>query len=338
MLDARRLQVLQQLASHGTVAATAEAMHLTAPAISQQLAALEREAGLPVVERSGRTLRLTAAGELLVAHAEVVLGDLSAAESDLAALRGGQRGHVRVAAFASACRTLLPAVWRQLAADTTDDSRTLTLHLIEQEPDAALEALRKREIDLAVVHSYTILPRNFPAGCDQATLMEDPVLAVLHPDHAARLGLDKDEPIDLARLAESPWTTPGPETSCYEMIQRACGAAGFVPSIRARSSDFAVMAALVAAGAGVALIPRLGLAMSAPLPVPLPVPLPLPSAIPDAILPVSLHPLVHPVTRTVFTVSRTGTARRPDIRRLIELLHEAASAFDARSEPPHSRR
>jgi DNA-binding transcriptional LysR family regulator len=181
MLDVRRLRVLQQLASHGTVAATAEALHLTAPAVSQQLAVLEREAGLPVVERSGRTLRLTAAGELLLAHAEVVLGDLSAAESDLA----------------------------------------------------------------------------------------------------------------------------------------ACAAAGFVPAIRARSSDFAVLAALVAAGAGVALVPRLGLSG----------PVPGPAA--DGGLPVSLHPLVHPVVRTIFTASRTGTARRPDIRRLIELLHDAASAFDA---------
>ncbi|HEY3868344.1 MAG TPA: LysR family transcriptional regulator [Actinocrinis sp.] len=317
MLDVRRLRVLQQLASHGTVAATAEALHLTAPAVSQQLAVLEREAGLPVVERSGRTLRLTAAGELLLAHAEVVLGDLSAAESDLAALRGGRRGHVRIAAFASACRTLLPDVWRRLAADPADDGRTLTLNLVGQEPDAALDALRKRETDLAVVHSYTILPRDFPAGCDHATLMEDPVFAVLHPGHAARLGLAAHEPVDLARLAEEPWLTPDPETSCYEMIQRACGAAGFVPAIRARSSDFAVLAALVAAGAGVALVPRLGLSG----------PVPGPAA--DGGLPVSLHPLVHPVVRTIFTASRTGTARRPDIRRLIELLHDAASAFDA---------
>lgn len=302
MLDVRRLRILQHLDTYGTVAATAEALHLTAPAVSQQLAVLEREAGVPVVEKQGRTLRLTPAGELLVAHAEVVLGDLAAAESDLAALRGGRHGLVRVAAFASAARTLMPAVWRRLA----DDS--LTLQLVEQEPEDALEALRKRETDLAVVHGYTVLPRNFPAGCEQSTLMDDPVLLALHPDHADRLGVREGESVDLARLADSPWLTPGPEASCYEMIQRTCGAAGFVPSIRARSSDFSVLIALVSAGAGVALLPRL--------------------ALPAASGPISLHPLVRPVTRTIFTVSRAGTARRPDIRRLVTLLQEAATDVD----------
>ncbi|MFD1939637.1 MULTISPECIES: LysR family transcriptional regulator [Nonomuraea] len=299
MLDVRRLRILQHLDTYGTVAATAEALHLTAPAVSQQLAVLEREAGVPVVEKHGRTLRLTPAGELLVAHAEVVLGDLAAAESDLAALRGGRHGLVRVAAFASAARTLVPAVWQRLA------DGSLTLQLVEQEPEDALEALRKRETDLAIVHGYTVLPRRFPAGCEQATLMEDPVLLALHPDHAGRLGVPEGEAVDLARLADASWLTPGPEASCYEMIQRTCGAAGFVPAIRARSSDFSVLTALVAAGAGVALVPRL--------------------ALPAASAPISLHPLVRPVSRTIFTVSRAGTARRPDIRRLVTLLQEAAA-------------
>lgn len=303
MLDVRRLRILQHLATYGTVAATADALHLTAPAVSQQLAVLEREAGLPVVEKQGRSLRLTAAGELLVAHAEVVLGDLAAAESDLAALRGGLRGQVRVAAFASACRTLMPAVWRRLA------DRPLTLRLVEREPDEALEALRKREVDLAVVHGYSVLPRDFPAGCEQAVLLDDPVLLALHPAHADRLGLREGEPVDLARLADADWLTPSPDTSCYEMIQRTCGAAGFVPDIRVRSSDFSVLAALVAVGAGVALAPRL--------------------ALPEGLDGVRLHPPAQPVSRTVFTVSLSGTARRPDIRQLIELLREAAIASAA---------
>jgi DNA-binding transcriptional LysR family regulator len=303
MLDVRRLRILQHLATYGTVAATAEALHLTAPAISQQLAVLEREAGVPVLEKQGRTLRLTAAGELLVAHAEVVLGDLAAAESDLAALRGGTHGVVRVAAFASAARTLLPGVWQRLA--TAPVGRALALSLVEQEPDEALEALRRRETDLAVVHGYTVLPRSFPSGCEDSRLLADPVLLALHPDHAERLGLGPDDPADLARLAESPWLTPAPDTSCYEMIQRACGAAGFVPAIRARSSDFSVLTALVASGAGVALVPRL--------------------ALPETSAPLSLHPLSRPVTRTVYAVSRTGTARRPDLRHVVDLLREEAA-------------
>lgn len=117
-----------------------------------------------MVEKSGRTLRLTRAGELLAAHAEVVLADLAAAETDLAALRSGKRGEVCVAAFASAARTLLPAVRGQVGDESADEGK-VQLHLVEQEPDPALESLRRREADLAVVHGYTVLPRQFPPGC-----------------------------------------------------------------------------------------------------------------------------------------------------------------------------
>ncbi|MGW1887951.1 LysR family transcriptional regulator [Streptomyces sp. NPDC001970] len=309
MLDVRRLRILQHLATYGTVAAAAEALHLTAPAVSQQLAVLEREAGVPVVEKHGRTLRLTAAGNLLVAHAEVLLGDLAAAESDLAALRGGRRGLIRVAAFASAARTLLPAVYRSIAEQSDEPASALTVHLVEQEPDEALEALRRRETDVAVVHGYTVLPRNFPSDSEQEVLMEDPVVLVLHPDHAERLGLSPGKPADLAGLAHEPWLTPAPDTSCYEMIQRTCGAAGFVPDIRVRSSDFSVLTSLVAAGAGVSLAPRL--------------------AIPEKAEGISLHPLGASVSRTIFTVSRSGTARRPDVHLLSDLLKGAAASHAA---------
>ncbi|MFJ3276329.1 LysR family transcriptional regulator [Streptomyces sp. NPDC086776] len=305
MLDVRRLRILQHLATYGTVAATADVLHLTAPAISQQLAVLEREAGVPVVEKHGRTLRLTAAGELLLAHAEVVLGDLAAAEADLAALRGGEHGVLRVASFASAARRLMPAVFARLGTEESR-SHSLSLHLVEQEPDLALEALRKREVDLAVVHGYTVLPRDFPAGCEPSLLMEDPVLLALAPARATALGLAEGEAADLTRLADDPWLTPGPETSCYEMIQRTTGAAGFVPGIRVRSSDFSVLTSLAAAGAGVALVPRL--------------------ALPEANAPLSLHPLMRPVTRTVYTANRTGTARRPGLRHLLDILTETVAA------------
>ncbi|MCM1951056.1 LysR family transcriptional regulator [Streptomyces hydrogenans] len=304
MLDVRRLRILQHLAAYGTVAATAEALHLTPPAVSQHLAALQKEAGTPVVEKQGRTLRLTAAGELLVAHAEIILAELAAAESGLASLRSGRRGIVRITAFASAARTLVVPLWQRLA--DTDTAPELSLRLSVQEPDQALDELHKRSTDLALVHSYTVLPRSFPAAYEQTLLMEEPVLLALHLRQADELGLRPGRPVDLSRTADMPWLTPGPETSCYEMIQRACGAAGFVPDIRARSSDFAVLAALVAAGAGIALIPRM--------------------ALPDATELLSLHPLLHPVSRSVFTVSRAGTSKHPDLRRVRQLLHDSAAA------------
>ncbi|MGW1757582.1 LysR family transcriptional regulator [Streptomyces mirabilis] len=319
MLDVRRLRILQHLAAYGTVAATADALHLTAPAVSQHLAALQKEAGTPVVEKHGRTLRLTAAGELLVAHTEVILAELAAAESGLAAMKGGRRGTVRISAFASAARTLVPPLFERLNGTGTDPApdngtgaaRDLSLRLFVQEPDEALDELHKRSTDLALVHSYTVLPRSVPAAWEQTVLMEEPVLLALHPDRAGLEGLTAGQPADLSRLAHLPWLTPGPETSCYEMIQRACGAAGFVPDIRASSSDFSVLTALAAADAGAVLVPRM--------------------ALPDHTAPLSLHPLVRPVSRTVFTVCRAGTGKHPDLRAVLDLLHETATALDDRT-------
>ncbi|MGW4982339.1 LysR family transcriptional regulator [Streptomyces mirabilis] len=319
MLDVRRLRILQHLAAYGTVAATADALHLTAPAVSQHLAALQKEAGTPVVEKHGRTLRLTAAGELLVAHTEVILAELAAAESGLAAMKGGRRGTVRISAFASAARTLIPPLFERLSGTDTDPApdngtgaaRDLSLRLSVQEPDEALDELHKRSTDLALVHSYTVLPRSVPAAWEQTVLMEEPVLLALHPDRAGLEGLTAGQPADLSRLAHLPWLAPGPETSCYEMIQRACGAAGFVPDIRASSSDFSVLTALAAVDAGAVLVPRM--------------------ALPDHTAPLSLHPLVRPVSRTVFTVCRAGTGKHPDLRAVLDLLHETATALDDRT-------
>ncbi|MFD8075636.1 LysR substrate-binding domain-containing protein [Streptomyces sp. NPDC059718] len=318
MLDVRRLSLLRAFSVHGTVAATAEALHLTGPAVSQQLAALERETGVPVLEKRGRTLRLTPAGRLLVEHAEVILGDLASAEAALDRLRGGAGGPVRVAAFPSAARTLLPEVWRLLAdgdagggegagASAGSGAGALAptgLRIAEHEPGAAVELLRRREADIAVVHAYSLLPREVPAGCEQHHLMEDPVLLAVPPALAAEHGLAPGEALDLALLAGQEWLMPGPDTSCHELTRRACGAAGFVPRPVALASDFSVLTALVAAGAGVALVPRL--------------------ALPAALDGVSLHPPAHPVTRTVSALLAAGTAGQPPLRRVLECLVAAA--------------
>ncbi|RKN40032.1 LysR family transcriptional regulator [Streptomyces hoynatensis] len=311
MLDVRRLRILQHLAAYGTIAATAEALHLTPPAVSQHLTALRKEAGTPVVERRGRTLRLTPAGELLVAHAEIILAELTAAESALAALHAGRRGIVRIAAFPSAARALVAPLWQRLLDPEAGPAPSLRLSV--REPDEALDELRKRAADLALVHSYTVLPRDFPAACEHTLLMEEPVLLALHPRQAAALDLAAGRPADLSRLSDLPWLTPGPETSCYEMIQRACGAAGFVPDVRAHSSDFSVLTTLVAAGAGAALVPRM--------------------ALPENTADLSLHPLARPISRTVFTVSRAGTGKRPDLRHVLDLLH-APGGLPGTGTPP----
>jgi DNA-binding transcriptional LysR family regulator len=307
-LDVRRIRVLRDLSVHGTVAATAEAMHLSGPAVSQQLAALEREAGIPLLERHGRTLRLTPAGNLLVEHAEVILGGLSAAEADLQALRDGGRGVVRVAAFPSAARALLPRVWRDLAAR---DGGAPHLRIAEHEPAAAAAALRRGEADIAVVHAYSLLPRDVPPGCEQHRLMDEPVLLALPPALAQTRGLRPGQPAELAAFGTESWLLPGPETSCHELTRRACGSAGFVPRAVAQASDFAVITALVAAGAGVALVPQM--------------------ALPADTAGVSLHPLAAPVTRTISALTRTGEAGGPAVAAILSALRRAARDAAAES-------
>lgn len=291
-MDIRRLQLLYRLAAHGTVAATAEALHLTGPAVSQQLAALEKEAGVPLLERNGRVLRLTTAGQILVDHAQVIFGAVAAAEADLMALRSGGRGTVHVAAFPSAARVLFAAVWPMLG--------DLRLRLTEHEPDAALEALRHGAVDLAVVHAYTLLPRTLPAGFEQHALVDDPVVLAVPVTLAGERGLTPGQPVALADFATADWLMPGADTSCHELTARACGAAGFVPQPLVLASDFAVITALVGAGAGVAMVPRMALPPSTPG--------------------VSLHSLVTPIARTISAVLPIGTAKQPALARVLELL------------------
>ncbi|MET0701018.1 MAG: LysR family transcriptional regulator [Mycobacterium sp.] len=302
LFDMRRARLLRDLSVHRTVAATAEAAHLTGPAVSQQLATLEKEVGMPLLVKQGRTLQLTAAGSLLVEHAEVILGGIAAAEADLAALRGGRGGLIRIAMFPSAARTLMPAVWQGLAAET---AYGVDLRLRESEPDAATQALRQHQVDIAVVHSYTLLPRDLPPGCEQHRLIDEPVHLAMDPKRAARSGLEPGQAVDLAQFATDDWLIPGPESSCHEMTQRACGAAGFVPHAVALATDFAVLAALVAVDAGVALIPNM--------------------ALPTDTSQLSLHPLTDPVTRSTYALTSTGAAGQPQIQRILDLLGTAAA-------------
>jgi DNA-binding transcriptional LysR family regulator len=155
----------------------------------------------------------------------------------------------------------------------------------------------------SVSQQLAALEREGPPGCERRVLLEEPVLPAVRPDVAARYGLAAGDPADLRAFANEPWLMPGPGTSCHELTQRACGAAGFVPHPVAVSSDFAVLTRLAAAGAGVALVPRMSL--------------------PDGPHGASPHPLAEPVTRTVSALTRTGTARRPHVRAVLDLLAEA---------------
>jgi DNA-binding transcriptional LysR family regulator len=306
MIDVRRLRVLHAVSAYGSVTAAAGALGYSAPAVSQQLTALEREVGMRLTERAGRGVELTPAAHILVGHTDALLARLDAAEADLAALRDQIAGRVTLASFPSAAASLVPAAWAALAGSAPQ----VRLDLTEMEPEESLPAVLRGETDVAVAHEYDLLPRPLDPLFERRELLDDPVVLAIPADSAlslARLG-----PVPLAELAGQPFLAPRQATSCAEMIQRACARAGFVPRVVARASDFQVLLSLVAAGAGVTLVPGLAARWLPPR--------------------VRLVPPADPVTRRVFTVSRRGGDRKPAVRVVLDALSAAAESAAA-AEP-----
>jgi DNA-binding transcriptional LysR family regulator len=302
MLDMRRLRVLHAVSAYGSVTAAASALGYSAPAVSQQLAALERQVGLPLTERAGRGIALTPAATLLVAHTDALLTQLDAAEADLAALRDQVTGRVALAAFPSAAATVVAAAWAALARSAPH----VQLGLEEMEPEESLPAVLRGEADVAVAHEYDIFPRPLDPLFERRDLLTDPVLLAVPDDFP---GPD-DQPVPLAALGRQSFLAPRQGTACAEMIQRACARAGFVPRVAARATDFHVLLSLVAAGAGVTLVPQLATG-------------PLPAG-------VRLLAPAEPVTRRIFTVSRRGGDRQPAVRVVLDALLDAASTIPPR--------
>jgi DNA-binding transcriptional LysR family regulator len=299
VLDVRRLRVLHAVSVYGSVTAAAAALGFTAPAVSQQLAALEREVGMRLTERAGRGIELTPAATVLVGHTDALLARLDAAESDLAALREQVAGRVTLGAFPSAGATIVAVAWAALARSAPQ----VQLELTEMEPEESLPAVLRGQADVAIAHEYDLLPRPLDPLFERRELVRDPVrLAV--PAGSSLAG-----PFPLASLAGQPFLAPRGNTSCAEMIQRACAQAGFVPRIVARATDFAVLLSLVAAGAGVTLVPELATGC-------------LPAG-------VRLLSPAEPVTRQVFTVARRGGDRKPAVRVVLDALAEAAGSRTA---------
>ncbi|MBW0116373.1 LysR family transcriptional regulator [Pseudonocardia abyssalis] len=290
MLDVRRLRLLRELALRGTIAAVAEALVFSPSAVSQQLATLEREAGVPLLERTGRGVALTPAAHALVAHAEVILDRLEQAASDLADRRHGPAGPVRIGVFPTATRTVAVAALALLGTEHPG----LEPRLSEIDPAAVGDALRAGDLDLALVHDYDLLPA-----------LDEPGIATSAPlfTEVMLLATTTQEPT-LTGCAHAPWITATPATRCHDTTVRACHAAGFAPAVRHRIDDFTAVLALVAAGHGVALVPEL--AAGDPPPG------------------VVLTPL--PIRRRTTTACRAGAERHPAILATASALRRAGSA------------
>jgi len=250
MLDARRLQLLADLERLGTIAAVATELHQTPSGVSMQLSALEREAGTPLTERQGRRLRLTAAGSQLARHGRDLAAVLTLAELELDSIRAGSTGKYRVAAFPTAARTIVAPLTRRLR----DDGSGLEVGLDVLEPDGAIAALQAGRVDAAIVHSYSNLPGPRPDALRIEPLGSEPVLLAV-PDTEP-----SDASPDLRSRTQEQWMAAPDGTACQRMLVQACATAGFEPAIAVRTIDYSVQLALVAAGAGVALVPRMAVA------------------------------------------------------------------------------
>jgi DNA-binding transcriptional LysR family regulator len=257
MLDVKQLRVLKAVAEHGSFSAAAEALSYTQPAISQQIAALEKSAGATLVDRTSRGVRLTDAGRALVDHAHVVLARLAAAEAELDAIAGVRGGRVRLAAFPTAGASLLPPAVARFAERHPE----VELTFMEEEPEDSIQMLRAGELEVAIVFEFHDLsPPEWDrlyGGIELHPLVEDPMYLALPSGHP----LSRKPRVRLADLADETWIQDGdPRNLCGRLHQSACLAAGFEPRIAFRSDDYNVVQGLVAAGVGVSLLPSLALA------------------------------------------------------------------------------
>src|SRR2546421_1818749 len=252
MLNMGRLRILKEVAYRGSFSAAADALSYTQSAVSQQIAALEAETGLPLLERHPRGVSLTAAGQTLVAHAEGILARLDSAEAALSAIAGLRGGRLRMASFPTAGATLMPLAIATFRAAYPDVELTLS----EGEPEEIVPRLRAGELDLALLFEFTgpsLLPRSMP----RVELLSDPMHLALPREHplAAR------GRIRLQDLRDEAWVQTSHSSPCARHVVRSCHAASFEPNVSFESDDYQTVQGLVAAGVGVALIPELALSV-----------------------------------------------------------------------------
>jgi DNA-binding transcriptional LysR family regulator len=288
VLDVRRLRLLYELSRRGTIAAVGEALHASPSGVSQQLAQLEAEAGVRLLERVGRGVRLTEAARVLVAHAEAVLARLERAEADLAAFEDEPQGTVRIASFQTATLALVPA-----ALDLLREHPRLRVELAQAEPEQALPALLAHDFDLVLGEEFPGAPAPVSAEMDRADLCRD----------AIRLATPR--PVELAAAAGFGWVMEPKDSAARDWATARCRSAGFEPEVRFESEDVIAHIALVEHGHAAAFLPDLVWCGRAPT-VPV-------RSVPEG-------------QRTIFTAVRSGSEGNPALRAVRAALRSAADS------------
>lgn len=294
MLDIRKLRLLRELAHRGTIAAVADALAYTPSAVSQQLSALEREVGRELLTRTGRRVSLTAAGQLLAAHTEAILGEMERAQAALANSGSGLSGRVNLGSFPTAMSSIVLPTMAEIARA----EKELELAVTEIDPALVPGRLRGNQLDIALIHEYDNVPAAWGLGIETEPLREEPV-------YLASARVSSAAGIDAVRAhRESRWIVGNPGTLCHTMAVRTCQSQGFDPHVAHQVDDFSVVVQLVAAGAGVALIPELALG--------------------GDLGSVTLTPL--PIARRTLVAYRRGSREQPAIATVAQALHRSVRA------------
>ncbi|MFD7116838.1 LysR family transcriptional regulator [Streptomyces sp. NPDC059892] len=301
MLDLARLRALHAVSVHGSVAAAAAALGYTPSAVSQQITKLERETRTTLLERRGRGVALTDEARHLASTAEELLGIMERAETTLEERRGQPTGQLVVGAFASSARGLLPGVLAELAVRHP----TLDVRLREIDPHLSIDLVARGAIDLAVAHDWDIAPLPAPEGVEQAVIGDDPCDVLVPAEHplAERPSVRRED------LSRQRWICQPPGTVCHDWLTRTLRAAGCEPDLAHQAEESHTQLALVAAGLGIAMIPRLG---RGPLP--------------EGVRAITLDPV--PIRR-LYALWRTGAARRPAVTATVETLRRHWPAVTA---------
>ncbi|UYQ60973.1 LysR family transcriptional regulator [Streptomyces peucetius] len=300
MLNLERLRTLDALARHGSVSAAAEGLHVTTSAVSQQMAKLEREVGQQLVAKNGRGVRLTDTGRLLADHAARILSQVELAQSDIEARRGQAVGEVRIGAFPTAARGLFPAAVSALRRDHAE----LRVISRELEPEAAVREVIRGDLDLAVVLDWSNKRLPVPGGLAQAQLLDDVPDVAMPADHP----LAGRAEVDLEEFADDEWVSWPEGEFCHDWLMFTLRSKGFEPRIGHMAGEHHTQLALIAAGLGVCVAPRLGRG-------------PVPEG-------VALVPVRQRMRRHVYAVWRADADRRPSVRAAVEALRGAAEQQD----------
>lgn len=304
MLNTTRLRILREVAARGTIIAASEALYLTPPAVSHQLKVLEQELGIPLLERTARSIRLTDAGRRLVEHAETILADCEEAYADVVSFSIEITGHIRLSTFQTAAQSFaLPAV-----ADVLKRYPQLDVVVSELEPLRAIPALKAGQIDIALSHEWDFVPLPKDSGVDRYDLLSEPIVVLLPVGHPLASG-----PVRLKDLSEERWCVAHESAASRLAVDRVAQSAGFEPRIILESNYFRAIGSAVEARLGVGIAPLMTDLRG---------------------LDIVIQPLIEPtMERRIFAAVRRGSGRSPAMRAVLDALETVAGTLGPESLP-----